>query len=249
MKSYNNYFVWSIKGRRENNEDLCHLETFDDGKYLLAVVCDGVGGEVAGEVASYIAVKKLAEYLRSDSDINLDTLRSGLIAANNAIIMEQQYNPHQAHMCTCVSACVVSPETNELHICHVGDTRIYSYSKERATITKLTRDHSFVGRMYDEGLISEHEAMINPNRNRIDRCLGSRQLSWFDDYIYSVTSSLDEVDRLLICSDGLYDVVSSNEMKSIIAMGESPELTAKALVTKAYIQGSHDNISVIIIDK
>lgn len=248
MKSYNDYNAWSIQGRRDNNEDLCHLESLSNEKYLFAVVCDGVGGEAAGEVASYIAVKQLVEYLKSFNDISLDTLRSGFISANNDII-KQQSNPRQAHMCTCVSACVVSPETNELHICHVGDTRIYAYNKENAEITKLTRDHSFVGRLYDEGLIKEHEAISHPKRNRIDRCLGSRQLSWFDDYIYAVTVSPDKADRLLLCSDGLYDVVCSDEMKSILVMDASPEITAKVLVDKAFDNGSHDNISVIIIDK
>lgn len=247
MKQYN-YFALSEQGRRDNNEDLCYLESLVNGKYLLAMVCDGVGGEDAGEVAADIAVNQLAKYLKDCTDISLDTLRSGLIAANNAII-EEQRNPRQAHMCTCVSACVVSPETNELHICHVGDTRIYKYHKEYNEITKLTRDHSFVGRMYDEGLITEHEAMTHPKRNRIDRCLGSRQLTWFDDYIYAVTIHLDDIDRLLLCSDGLYDVVCSNGMKNILAKGDSPEATAKTLVMDAYDKGSHDNISVIIIDK
>lgn len=249
MEQYNNYYALSDQGRRENNEDLCHVESLADGKYLLAIVCDGVGGELAGEVASDIAAKQLAKYLKDCTEISLDTLRIGLIAANNDIIEVQQYNPRQLHMCTCVSACVISPDTNELHICHVGDTRIYGYNKEKDELTKLTLDHSFVGRLYEEGLITEQEAMTHPKRNRIDRCLGSHQLSWFEDYIYAVTIPLEGIARLLLCSDGLYDKVCSNEMKAILAKGDSPEATAKTLVKDAYDKCSHDNISVIIIDK
>ena len=199
-------------------------------------------------MASDIAVTQLTKYLKDCADISLDTLRAGFIAANNSII-ERQSNPRQAHMCTCVSACIISPDTNELHICHAGDTRVYAYNHEQNEITKLTLDHSPVGRLYDEGMITEHEAMIHPKRNRIDRCLGSRQLSWFDDYIYAITIPLEGIDRLLLCSDGFYDVVRSDEMKIILAKGDSPEATAKTLVKDAYDKGSHDNISVIIIDK
>lgn len=248
MEKYSNYFAHSEQGGRDNNEDLCYLESLNNGKYLLAMVCDGVGGEAAGEVAAYIAVNQLAKYLKDCTDISLDTLRSGLIAANNAII-EEQRNPRQAHMCTCVSACIISPETNELHICHVGDTRIYALCNNGIELAKLTKDHSFVGRLLDEGLIFEAEGMLYPKRNRIDRCLGSRQLSWFDDYIYAITIPLEGIDRLLLCSDGFYDVVRSDEMKIILAKGDSPEATAKTLVMDAYDKGSHDNISVIIIDK
>lgn len=248
MKKDSNYFAHSDQGRRDTNEDLAYLESLVNGKYLLAMVCDGVGGEAAGEVAADIAVNQLVKYLQDCTDISLDTLRSGLIAANNAII-EEQRNPRQAHMCTCISVCIISPETNELHICHVGDTRIYGYNKEKYEIAKLTKDHSFVGRLLDEGLISEDKAMLHPKRNRINRCLGSRQLSWFDDYIFSASISLDKVDRLLLCSDGLYEVVSSEMMIHILKSEETPEAAAKTLVEKAYNEGSTDNISVIIIDK
>lgn len=242
------YFSVSEQGRRENNEDLCLTEPLADGKYLLAVICDGVGGENGGEVASYIAAKTLRDYLTEYRSINIEMLRMGLIAANNAII-ELQTNPRYEHMSTCVSSCILSPGTNELHICHVGDTRVYAYNRKSGKLSKLTADHSYVGHIYDTGKITERQAMNHPKRNRIDRCLGACRLSYFDDYIYAVTIPLEKIDRLLLCSDGLYDIVSSEEMKQVLVAEESPEIAAEILINKALSKGSHDNISTIVINR
>lgn len=242
------YFLISEQGLRDNNEDCVHVEMIAGGSDILAVIADGVGGENAGEVASMVTCKVISEYLAHLDNVGLEDLRMAVTAANNDII-ELQKNPRYENMETVVSACVISPKTNAIHICHVGDTRIYALCNNGTELSKLTKDHSFIGRLLDEGLITEAEGIHHPKRNRIDRCLGSRQLSWFDDYIYAITIPLEGIDRLLLCSDGFYDVVRSDEMKIILAKGDSPEATAKTLVKDAYDKGSHDNISVIIIDK
>jgi len=238
----------SEKGLRDNNEDLCQVEPLLNDKYLLALVCDGVGGENAGEVAAYIAKKTFKDYLSRYQEISLEIFRMGVIAANNAIV-EQQINPRYERMGTCMSVCVLSPETEKLFICHVGYTRIFSYSKASNEITKLTLDHSYVGKMYDERLITEQQAMNHPKRNRISLCLGSHPLSYFDDYVYSVEISLKDIDRLILISDGVSDVVKFMEMKNLLADIQSPEPAATSLVETALEHGSQDNISAIVINK
>lgn len=242
------YAALSEQGYRENNEDLCHVQSLADDSYLLAVVCDGVGGEQAGEVASYIAVKVLSDFLSGYSEIDLDILRRGVIAANNAII-EMQLNPRYDRMCTCMSACILSYKTDKLLISHIGDTRIYSYATMSDVITKLTRDHSYVGEKLDRDEISERQAMSHPKRNRITRCLGSRSLSYDDDYIYAAEYSLKDIDSLILISDGVYDAVSSAEIKDIIATVHPPETAARSIVDEAIANKSRDNISVIVIRK
>ncbi|MCM1450320.1 MAG: serine/threonine-protein phosphatase [Clostridiales bacterium] len=241
------YSALSIQGLRDNNEDLCHVEYLADGRYLLAAVCDGVGGENGGEIAAYIAVKVLVNTLRENNEINLETLQMATVEANNAII-EQQMNPLYDRMGTCLSACVLSLETKEMFICHVGDTRIYSYGGATDEIKKLTPDHSYNGKLYDDGLITEQQAMGSPKRNRISRCLGSQILNYCDDYIYVTKLPMDGIDHLLLVSDGVHDVVSSPEIKEVLVSKHIPHSAAENLIQMAIRQGSRDNVSAIVIN-
>lgn len=241
------YFPISEQGLRDNNEDYCLVESISDGSDVLAIIADGVGGENAGEVASMVTCKVIAEYLAHMKNIGLEDLRMAVTTANNDVI-ELQKNPRYENMATVVSACVISPKDNVIHICHVGDTRIYALCNDGAELSKLTKDHSFVGRLLDEGLISENEAMHHPKRNRIDKCIGSRPLNYFSDYLFEVSFELTKYKRILMCSDGVYDVVSSSEIHSILVRNPDAKKAAEELVKRAFEFGSHDNISAIVIN-
>ncbi len=241
------YFPISEQGLRDNNEDYCRVESISDGSDVLAIIADGVGGENAGEVASMVTCKGIAEYLAHMENISLDDLRMAVTTANNDVI-ELQKNPRYENMATVVSACVISPKDNVIHICHVGDTRIYALWNDGIELSKLTKDHSFVGRQFDEGLISEREAMLHPKRNRIDKCIGSRPLTYFSDYLFATSFELTKFNRILLCSDGVYDVVSSSEIRSILVQNPDATKAAGELVKRALEFGSHDNISVIVIN-
>lgn len=241
------YFPISEQGLRDNNEDYCLVESISDGSDILAIIADGVGGENAGEVASMVTCKGIAEYLAHMDNIGLEDLRMAMTTANNDVI-ELQKNPRYENMATVVSACVISPKNNAIHICHVGDTRIYALCNDGIELSKLTIDHSFVGRLFDEGLISEREAMLHPKRNRIDKCIGSRPLTYFSDYLFATSFELTKFNRILLCSDGVYDVVSSSEICSILVQNPDATKAAGELVKKALELGSHDNISAIVIN-
>ena len=241
------YFPISEQGLRDNNEDYCLVDSISDGSDVLAIIADGVGGENAGEVASMVTCKAISEYLAHLDNIGLEDLRMAVTTANNDVI-ELQKNPRYENMATVVSACVISPKDNVIHICHVGDTRIYALCSDGIELSKLTKDHSFVGRLFDEGLISEREAMLHPKRNRIDKCIGSRPLTYFSDYLFATSFELTKFNRILLCSDGVYDVVSSSEIHSILVHNPDAKKAAEELVKRAFEFGSHDNISAIVIN-
>lgn len=241
------YFPLSEQGLRDNNEDYCHVEMLAGGSDVLAIVADGVGGQNAGKVASMVTCRAISEFLAQLNNIGLEDLRMAVTTANNDVI-ELQKNPRYENMATVVSACVISPKDNVIHICHVGDTRIYALCSDGIEFSKLTKDHSFVGRLFDEELISEREAMLHPKRNRIDKCIGSRPLTYFSDYLFAASFELAKFSRLLLCSDGLYDVVSSSEIHSILVHNPDAKKAAEELVKRAFEFGSHDNISAIVIN-
>lgn len=241
------YFPLSEQGLRDNNEDYCHVEMLAGGSDVLAIVADGVGGQNAGKVASMVTCRAISEFLAQLNNIGLEDLRMSMTTANNDVI-ELQKNPRYENMATVVSACVISPKDNVIHICHVGDTRIYALCSDGIELSKLTKDHSFVGRLFDEKIISETEYMHHPKRNRIDKCIGSRPLNYFSDYLFAASFELAKFSRLLLCSDGLYDVVSSSDIHSILTQNPCTKKAAEELVKRALESGSHDNISAIVIN-
>lgn len=242
------YYSQSEKGERQNNEDLVFCEWLKKSNCLLALCIDGIGGENGGDIAASLAEKSIHNYLLCLENISLENLKMAVINANNDII-EMQKNPRICHMGCVLTACVIFPHKEIIHIAHVGDTRVYAYSKETDLISKLTKDHSFIGELYDQGLLTEFQAMIHPKRNRIWRYLGAIPLDYFKDYVDVSTHILSNIDRILICTDGLYGVLRSKEIKAILAKEASAENATICLINKAYEQGSTDNISAIVIDK
>lgn len=244
MKRQIRFASISEKGLRENNEDLCVVKYLDDN-YLLCICIDGVGGENGGEIAASIAAETITKYLESSCQPDLSDLRMAVIAANNSII-EMQVNPRLAHMSCVLTTCLFDIVASTLHICHVGDTRLYIHRHD-GHLSKITPDHSWVGRMLDSGQISEEEAMNHPRRNMISRALGVQRLDWFCKYVFADSISTENIDLILLTTDGIYDIISSDRMNGIIVDKEQADEIANALVDRAISGGSHDNCSVIVV--
>lgn len=238
------YAYLSEQGLRDNNEDACAAMMLNE-RYALFVVIDGVGGEDAGEVAASIAAETITSYLAGMDDIILDDLKLSVITANNNII-DMQAVPRQSHMACVLTAGVIDIFAKLAHICHVGDTRLYTLDKDNK-LHKITPDHSLVGRLLDSGQISEEEARKHIRRNVIDRALGMQRLNYFTEYLYTATISTEDLQQIMLCSDGVYDVLPSESILSILVNENSPENIVKALVGSALKKGSHDNISAISI--
>lgn len=238
------YAYISEQGLRENNEDACVAMTLNE-KYALFVVIDGVGGEEAGEVASSIAASTLSYYFTRMDIITLDDLKMSVVTANNNII-DMQTNPRQSHMSCVLTACILDLSAEVIHICHVGDTRLYTLDSDKG-LHKITPDHSWVGRLLDSGQISEEEARSHNHRNVINRALGLQRLDYFTDYLYTGTITTKGLRQIMLCSDGVYDGLHHEAIQTILDGEDSSENIVKALVGNALKMGSHDNISAISI--
>lgn len=227
---------------RENNEDrvLCEPE-----RGIFAVV-DGVGGESGGEVASQIATDVLRARL-SRRTTDLDRLvREAIALANRQIFERAQADPRLAGM-SCVLT-VALLDGDRATVGHVGDSRLYLL--RRGEIRKVTRDHSPVGAREDAGEISEDEAMHHPRRNEIFRDVGSAPHEPDDPGFVEVHQIPFDGDcALLICSDGLSDLVPSARIRQAVeAHAGDPQAAVDRLIDEANEAGGKDNISIVIVE-
>ena len=217
--------------QRERNEDSLVVSP------PLFAVADGMGGHKAGDVASEVAVNTLAALAPTIPDIDL--LGRAVESANHAVITESQKTGHEG-MGTTITACVVHED--KLAIAHVGDSR--AYLLHAGKLQQLTRDHSWVADMVEQGRLTPEEARVHPNRSVITRALGSDPNMQPD--LYDITAS--EGDRLLLCSDGLTGMVDDGSIQALLARIRDPQRCAAALVNEAIANGGADNITVIVVD-
>lgn len=228
--------------QRPVNED----RVFIDEELGIFLVADGLGGHAAGEHAAGIAVAAIAAQLnpRESRDIERD-LRIAITAANNRIYQTAQVNPDWQGMACVLTLAVVRED--QVTFGHVGDSRLYLF-KDRA-LRKITSDHSPVGELEDRGELTEQQAMRHPRRNEIFRDVGSA-LRGPDDshFIDTQTFAFPHDAALLLCSDGLSDVVTSAAIALILdAFDGDPRRTAQQLIEAANQAGGKDNISVIFV--
>ena len=217
--------------QRERNEDSLIVRP------PLFVVADGMGGHAAGDVASEVAVNTMASLAPTIPDVDL--LGRAVESANHAVITEAKKAGYEG-MGTTMTACVV--QDDKIAIAHVGDSR--AYLLHAGKLQQLTRDHSWVADMVEQGKLTEEEARVHPNRSVITRALGSDPHMQPD--LYEVTAS--EGDRLLLCSDGLTGMVEDGDIQAMLARIRDPQRCAAALVNEAIANGGADNITVIVAD-
>jgi PPM family protein phosphatase len=243
--TYTSYTAWghTDTGKlRGHNEDRIHC---DSGRCIF-VVADGMGGEAAGEVAAGKAIDVVRRRLAHETGTVPRRLREAISAANNEIYRIAQENPRWRGMACVLTAAVI--EDGIVHVGHVGDTRMY---KIRAGgIRKLTPDHSPVGVREDAGELSEVEAMRHPRRNEVYRDVGSQLHKPDDDDFISYLQVPFESDAaILLCSDGLSDMLTSAEiMESVAINAGNPEAATRELIDRANAAGGKDNISAILVE-
>jgi len=222
---------------RRNNEDAYAFDT-DAG---VAVLADGMGGLEAGEIASHIAVETILEGLRDAKRLSDAAVVAAIAQANRAVL--EKSIEKGVEMGTTVVTWLLTGQGQCL-IGHVGDSR--AYRVRAGILRRLTRDHSMVQQMIDDGLINEAEAETSPNRNVITRALGLTGQVDVDVRSWVHTPG----DLYLLCSDGLTDMVTEVEIQTILAGADgdvSLKSAAAALVNRANDAGGHDNVSVMLI--
>lgn len=217
---------------REHNEDSYLVKT------PLFVVADGMGGHEAGEVASNIAVTTMEAH--APKSTSPEALAAAVIKANEAVLRGAQDGTGKPGMGTTLTAAFVFED--EATIAQVGDSR--AYLLHDGQLQRITRDHSLVADLIEQGRLTEAEARFHPQRSVITRALGSDPHMQPDLY----TLHIEEGDRLLLCSDGLCSMISDEDIEEILLDNPAPAHACDALVDEAIIAGGLDNVTVIVID-
>ncbi len=233
---------------RTNNEDNFIVCNIWDDAHVLAVVIDGVGGYEGGEVAAEIARETIYEYLVNNPDGDaLELLKKAVIYANNSIYRQRKANHELGSMSCVLTASIVELDSMRVNIAHVGDTRLYQYSAGQ--MEKLSHDHSLIGYREEIGELTEEEAMCHPQRNIISRDVGSVELGDDDTSHIEVASyPLENKTQLLLCSDGLCDMITSVQMAEVLSKGMPVEEKVVGLIEAALDAGGRDNVTVVVVD-
>jgi PPM family protein phosphatase len=236
------YFGKSDKGRiRKANEDYLTYEKIKDNEYLF-VVADGMGGHRAGDVASKLGTvtfTKHYKFLRKkNNSINISMNRA--VEKANAVILDKAASdPQKKGMGTTFSALIISDM--KAYLAHVGDSRIYLIRDD--ALLRLTTDHTFVGKMVEEGRITEDEARDHPQKNILYMSLGARQS--FDPEM-NKSFDIREDDIFIICSDGLSNMIEDSTIKEYILSYDTRE-SVEQLIRLANENGGIDNITIQVI--
>jgi serine/threonine protein phosphatase PrpC len=230
---------------RDNNED----RFFFDSERGILVVVDGVGGQAGGETAAETALLQVRTRLEREAGSPDERLREAITLANNEVHRLSRTNAEWTGMACVLTAAVLEANAANGHgtltIGHVGDSRLYKLRP--GVIQKLTHDHSPVGEREDAGELDEREAMRHPRRNEVFRDVGSERHTPTDlDFVEIVTAPFEPDAALLLCSDGLSDLLTSREILSVASRhAGNPEAVVRELIAHANRAGGKDNVTVI----
>lgn len=228
---------------RPNNQDAFACGRLADD-VVFAVVCDGMGGAKGGNVASTLAVKMITERLASSYRENMTTqsiryvLECAIAAANVEVFDTAVNDENLRGMGTTVVAAVVCGKTAV--VAHIGDSRAYLVTEDG--LEQVTRDHSLVQEMVESGKLTENEAKSHPRKHFITRALGVEDMVECD----IDEREIPERGALLICTDGLTNMVDTDEIRKIL-LSYPPQSVAERLIHAANMAGGSDNITVALI--
>ncbi len=235
----------------EDNLAVLHSTCAHSGRLLpldLYVVADGMGGHSHGEEASRLAIQCMIQAVIPDiigsdlisDEFILETLVEGVQWANRTVYESSQKNG--SDMGTTITAALVFD--GNAYIVNVGDSRTYVYHNREGQLVQVTRDHSLVARLVETGVISRDAAYTHPNRNKVYRGLGDKDTVKVDRFTLSVSTG----DYLLLCSDGLWEMVRDQEIERIMQKCAcNPPQASAALIEAALKGGGADNISAIVV--
>ncbi len=250
----------SERGRRPQNEDMFavpgllyphplperglaivpHQRVQFSAKGFLYLVADGVGGYDGGEKASALAVSEVSTRYYEDPSLDLETSLIRVIqAAHRQIRLHRQIPGEPPNMCTTLTAALI--QGNKLILAQAGDTRAYLIRNRQAQ--RLTKDHSWVQAQVDQGLLTPDEAKVTKHKNRITRALGKEEQIGIDTERITLLAG----DRVLLCSDGVSNHLSEQELATLAGQKHLNKAVNNLLDT-AYDNGSTDNMTVVLID-
>jgi serine/threonine protein phosphatase PrpC len=242
-----NYFGITDAGKvRSNNEDTFIAEKISGTDFVLACVIDGVGGYTGGEVAAAIARKTILQVIdKPEGDIS-QLMQAAITEANDQILAAKQLNKEHEDMACVLTIALADLKNNKFYYAHVGDTRLYLLRDN--SLIKISKDQSFVGFMEDSGRLTEEQAMQHPKRNEINKALGfAGNIGVQDDYIETGHSPFLPGDLILLCSDGLSDMVNKEGIIKVLLTDLTLEQMGAELIDVANANGGRDNITVVLV--
>ena len=222
------------------NEDAVETVEIDGG--LLAVLCDGVGGDRGGELAARIALKSAIYFFTSfENDDYLKKIKQAIVESNSFVLNHSLTNQPSKNMATTMELFFL--KDNIVYWGHIGDSRIYHYKLKR--INQITNDHSLVQKLLDEGFITHKQAANHPQKNVIVKALGDN--ANVEPDISKIRMDENDGNRFFICSDGVSNLISNSEIEDILSNSDIEEIKVK-LVKMIKLRGAYDDYSFIIVD-
>ena len=234
------FCITDVGQSRSMNQDFVFASETPVGNLPnLFVVADGMGGHRAGDTASRDTVGTLLDSIRKSQETNpIKIIRTAVEKANSRVYEKSRENENLAGMGTTVVVAVI--EDRYLYVANVGDSRLYLIRKD---IRQITKDHSLVEEMVRSGKLRE-EARNHPNKNVITRAVGVEKEVNIDFFDLRIRKG----DKILLCSDGLSNMLEDNEIREIVTSGGDVEERARKLITAANQNGGKDNISVVLVE-
>lgn len=235
------YSATDVGRVRKMNQDCVFCSTEPVGNLPnLFVIADGMGGHKAGDLASRLTVETIVDMVESMDELDPITLMGKAIHRANEVVLGKARESEEFNGMgtTVVVACV---KDEMLYVANVGDSRLYVINKE---ITQVTRDHSLVEELVSLGQLERKDARTSKNKNIITRAIGGMKVVMADYFDIRLKSR----DVILMCTDGLTNMVEDEEILSIVRSKEPVEERAKKLIESANQHGGKDNIGVILVE-
>lgn len=228
--------ITDIGLQRQKNED-AYLIDQDRNLFL---VCDGMGGHKGGDVASRMAIDTVSRHFiyNNWSEVT-GALQKAIEIANQVIWDTGRHNEGVREMGTTITAAVVS--TEEIVVGHVGDSSLFIVRDNK--IIKITKDHTLAEQMFKDGLLKAEEMRYNAFNHVLTRALGVESKVKIDLYHDKVQTG----DWILLCSDGLTNLLENHEILAILSIQHEPQQAARDLISMALSRGGHDNITIVLL--
>jgi protein phosphatase len=228
--------------KRRVNQDSIFSSNTQIGKLPnLYIVADGMGGELAGDYASAKCVEIIVQEIEKSTELEaVRIIEKAIQIANNRIFTEAKNDPTKTGMGTTLVLATVFD--GHLYVANVGDSRLYVTTKD--SLRQITRDHSVVAELVATGELAASDAKYDKRKNMITRAVGAENTIMADYFDVEINGD----EKILLCSDGLTNMVDDNEIYSIITSDDTIANRANKLVSVANANGGKDNVSVIIIE-
>lgn len=235
------YAATDVGRVREVNQDYIYCSLKPVGKLPnLFLVADGMGGHKAGDLASRYTVESLIKNIEnSHSDNPITIINDAIVNANKQLLLKAAESEEYSGMGTTLVVCTIIGES--MYVANVGDSRLYLYDGK---LSQITRDHSLVEEMVALGKLNRDEARRHEKKNVITRAIGGAKEAMADFFEAELTAG----NRIIMCSDGLSNMVDDSEIEEIISSDLDIEDKTRKLLDRANENGGKDNIAVVIVE-